>query len=86
MRFFFTGPRILGIRPGISFGASELLRLATKPKQDKPGEPMTGSFLYVIRGDQGLCYPVPPCRSVFDDRAIRNCSRFLPALSCACSQ
>jgi hypothetical protein len=27
MRFFFIGPRILGIRPGISFGASELLRL-----------------------------------------------------------
>ena len=53
MRFFFMGPRILGIRPGISFGASELLRLATKPKQ-KPGEPMTGSFLYVIRGEHNM--------------------------------
>src|SRR6478735_6105719 len=47
MRFFFIGPRILGIRPGIRFGANELLRLATKPKQNKPSEPMTGSFLYV---------------------------------------
>jgi hypothetical protein len=54
MRFFFTGPRIFGIRPGISFGVNELLRLATKPKQNKPGEPMTGSFLYVIRGDHNL--------------------------------
>jgi hypothetical protein len=54
MRFFFMGPRIFGVRPGISFGANELLRLATKPKQNKPGEPMTGSFLYVIRGDHNL--------------------------------
>jgi len=54
MRFFFSGPRILGIRPGISFGANELLRLATKPKQNTPGEPMAGSFLYVIRGDHNL--------------------------------
>jgi hypothetical protein len=54
MRFFFTGPRVMGIRPGISFGANELLRLATKPKQNKPGEPMTGSFLYVIRGDHNM--------------------------------
>jgi Meiotically up-regulated gene 113 len=54
MRLFFMGPRILGIRPGISFGASELLRLATKPKQNKPSEPITGSFLYVIRGDHNL--------------------------------
>jgi hypothetical protein len=54
MRFFFIGPRILGIRPGISFSLNELLRLATKPKQNKPGEPMTGSFLYVIRGDHNM--------------------------------
>ena len=54
MRFFFSGPRIFGIRPGISFGASELLRLATKPKQNKPGEPMTGSFVYVIRASQSV--------------------------------
>jgi hypothetical protein len=53
MRFFFSGPRILGIRPGISFGASELLRLATKPKH-RPAEPMTGSFVYAIRGDHNM--------------------------------
>jgi hypothetical protein len=54
MRFFFIGPRILGIRPGISFGTNELLRLATKPKHRKPAEPMTGSFVYVIRGDHNM--------------------------------
>jgi hypothetical protein len=54
MRFFFMGPRIFGIRPGISFGANELLRLATKAKHRKPAEPITGSFLYVIRGDHNL--------------------------------
>jgi hypothetical protein len=35
------GPRILGIRPGISFSVSELLRLATKPKQ-------TGGFVWTL--------------------------------------
>ena len=45
MRFFFMGPRILGIRPGISFSANELL--ATKPKQNKPAEPM-------VRGDHNM--------------------------------
>ena len=54
MRFFLIGPRILGIRPGISFGANELLRLATKPTYRKSAEPITGSFLYVIRGDHNL--------------------------------
>jgi len=54
MRFFLMGPRILGFRPGISFGANELLRFATKPKQNRPGESMTGSFLYVIRGDHNM--------------------------------
>jgi hypothetical protein len=54
MRFFFVGPRILGIRPGISFSANDLLRLTTGPKQNKPGEPMTGSFVYVIRGDHNM--------------------------------
>jgi hypothetical protein len=28
MRFFFIGPRILGIRPGISFGASDLRKVS----------------------------------------------------------
>jgi Meiotically up-regulated gene 113 len=54
MRFFLIGPRVMGLRPGISFGLNDLLRLATKPKHRKPAEPMTGSFVYVIRGDHNL--------------------------------
>jgi Meiotically up-regulated gene 113 len=53
MRFFFMGPRIFGIRPGISFRPDELFGSIAR-KQNKPGEPMTGSFLYVIRGDHNI--------------------------------
>jgi hypothetical protein len=53
MRFFFIGPRILGIRPGISFGASDFMR-RPKTTQANPAEPITGSFLYVIRGDHNM--------------------------------
>ena len=51
MRFFFTGPRILGIRPGISFGASDFRRL-TRPRQGASGE-MTGGFVYVLADESG---------------------------------
>jgi hypothetical protein len=47
-RFYLLGPRILGIRPGISFRPDELLR---KPP---PRRQLQGSFIYVIRGDHGL--------------------------------
>jgi hypothetical protein len=47
-RLWLSGPRILGIRPGISFRADELLR---KPP---PRRQLQGSFIYVIRGDHGL--------------------------------
>ena len=49
MRFFFTGPRIFGIRPGISLGASDFRRLS-RPRQGATSGHMTGSFVYVIRG------------------------------------
>jgi hypothetical protein len=52
MRFFFTGPRILGIRPGISFGASDFRRL-TRPRRDVAASQMTGSFVYVISNGIG---------------------------------
>jgi hypothetical protein len=48
-RFWLSGPRILGIRPGISFRLDELFG---KPKPRKNG--CSGSFIYVIRGDHGL--------------------------------
>ena len=49
MRFFFMGPRFLGIRPGISFSPGDLRRLV-RPRQVSGASQMTGSFVYVIRG------------------------------------
>jgi hypothetical protein len=56
MRFFFIGPRILGIRPGISLRPSDF-RKAFGPTTGtvagaKTGT-MTGSFVYVIEGENG---------------------------------
>ena len=53
MRFFFSSPRILGIRPGISFGAEDFggTRRRTQAAAD---ETMTGSFVYVVRGGHNL--------------------------------
>jgi hypothetical protein len=50
VRFFFLGPRIFGIRPGISLGASDF-RKAFAPRA--PRSNMTGSFVYVIEGAAG---------------------------------
>ena len=49
MRFFFTGPRILGLRPGVSFSPSDFRRLS-RPTPGAGAGQMTGSFVYVIRG------------------------------------
>jgi hypothetical protein len=54
MRLFFSGPRILGIRPGISFGAEDLFGGRRKRTQAAAAEPMTGSFVYVVRGDHNV--------------------------------
>jgi hypothetical protein len=54
MRLFFSGPRILGIRPGISFGAEDLFGGRRRWTQRPIGEPMTGSFVYVVRGGRNL--------------------------------
>ncbi len=52
MRFFFTGPRLFGIRPGVSFGASDFGRFTrTSPAGSTGG--MTGSFVYVIADQSG---------------------------------
>lgn len=49
MRFFFTGPRIFGLRPGISFGPEDWRRATRKTSSS-----ITGSFVYVVRGDHNL--------------------------------
>jgi hypothetical protein len=50
MRFFFMGPRILGIRPGVSFGPNDFIK--TSAPRGAVGN-MTGSFVYVIEGQAG---------------------------------
>jgi hypothetical protein len=50
MRFCLSGPRILGIRPGISFRLDELLR---KPAPS-PRRQLQDSFIYIIRNDHGM--------------------------------
>lgn len=43
MRFWLSGPRILGIRPGITFRPDELF------VKQKPAKRSQGGFIYVIR-------------------------------------
>jgi hypothetical protein len=50
MRVFFSGPRIAGIRPGVSFGPEDFRKLRAKPAAG----PIDASFVYVIRGDHNL--------------------------------
>jgi hypothetical protein len=54
MRFFFSGPRILGIRPGVSFSASDFkTKEAPRAARTTSGQ-IEGSFVYVVRGDHNL--------------------------------
>jgi hypothetical protein len=54
MRLMFFGPRIFGIRPGVSFTPQELMSGFAGSTQKAPGEQMTGSFVYVVRGDHNM--------------------------------
>jgi hypothetical protein len=49
MRLWLSGPRILGIRPGITFRPDELFE---KPKPRKSAS--SGSFIYVVQADNGM--------------------------------
>jgi hypothetical protein len=51
MRFFFIGPRILGIRPGISFSPNDFRKLS-RPASSAKSE-MTGGFVYVLADESG---------------------------------
>jgi hypothetical protein len=48
-RFWISGPRIFGIRPGITFRPDELFE---KPKPRKSAS--SGSFIYVVQADNGM--------------------------------
>ena len=50
MRFFFTGPRFFGIRPGIIFNPNDFRRIMRGKSSQNA---MTGSFVYVIEGESG---------------------------------
>jgi hypothetical protein len=50
MRFFLLGPRLLGLRTGISFGARDFRR-AKAPSGT--GRNMTGGFVYVLANELG---------------------------------
>jgi hypothetical protein len=47
-RFWISGPRIFGIRPGISFRLDELLQ---KPS---PRRQLQGRFIYIVQADNGM--------------------------------
>ena len=50
MRFFFGGPRVMGLRTGISLGPEDFrVRLGSGQQSGD-----TGGFVYVIRGEHGL--------------------------------
>jgi hypothetical protein len=52
MRFFFTGPRILGIRPGVVLGASDF-RPLSRPGRGAVASQQTGGFVYVLADESG---------------------------------
>jgi hypothetical protein len=56
MRFWFGLPRIMGIRPGISFGREDFRKASYvgAKTQRAPGKQLDGGFVYVIRGDHNL--------------------------------
>lgn len=49
MRLWFSGPRIMGVRPGISIPVR-----TQKPVQKPVGQAVEGAFVYVVRGDHNL--------------------------------
>jgi len=52
MRIWFSGPRIFGIRPGISLSAQELGFGRSQARQSVPA---VQGFIYVVSGDHGRC-------------------------------
>lgn len=48
MRFYLFGPKILGVRPGVSFTPDDLRR------RNSAKNSIHGSFVYVVRGDHNM--------------------------------
>src|SRR2546423_562010 len=55
VRFWLSGPRMFGVRPGISISPNDL-RPKPKPTSLRraAGDNIEGSFVYVVRGDHNM--------------------------------
>jgi Meiotically up-regulated gene 113 len=51
MRVWFGGPRILGVRTGISFGPEDLRRFSNNSRTKASTASTGGTFIYVIKGE-----------------------------------
>lgn len=54
MRFWFSGPRFMGVRPGISFSPNDFRQSQGPHRHNGAGERIEGSFVYVVRGDHNM--------------------------------
>jgi hypothetical protein len=50
MRFWLSGPRIMGVRPGVSFDAKELFDKPKKVPPETPAATAVGGFIYLLCG------------------------------------
>jgi hypothetical protein len=53
MRFFLFGPRVLGVRPGVSFSPRDFQKLAYPSGTASKTEGITGGFVYVLKDESG---------------------------------
>jgi hypothetical protein len=54
MRLLLFGPKIFGLRTGLSLGREDFARFAGQQTSASAIDP-DHSFLYVVKGDHGLC-------------------------------
>jgi T5orf172 domain len=55
MRLLLFGPRIFGLRTGISLGREDWAKLNAQPRSTATGIDPDHSFVYVVKADDGLC-------------------------------
>lgn len=52
MRFFFLGPRLFGVRPGVSFSPRDFRKMMSNAAPSS-GSNVTGGFVYVLKDGSG---------------------------------
>ena len=55
MRLLLFGPRIFGLRTGISLGREDWAELNAQPRSTATGIDPDHSFVYVVKADNGWC-------------------------------